>query len=138
MTLKTPSSVVLDTHAWVWWVSEPARLTPRAAKLVDTAASARTLYVSSISAWEVALLVRKDRLRLTMAVEDWVAKSETLPFLQFVPVDNAIALKSAMLPDFPHPDPADRIVAATALTLGAVLVTKDQTLLGYAPLRTAW
>ncbi len=131
-------NVVLDTHAWVWWVSNPKRLTRRAGRLIDRAAADRSLYVSCISAWEIALLVQKGRLRLTMAVENWVAKSEALPFLQFVAVDNAIAVKSASLPDFPHPDPADRIIAATALSMGAVLVTKDQTLLEYGPVKSAW
>ncbi len=46
------------------------------------------IYVSSISAWEVALLVAKGRLQLTMDVEDWMARSEALPFLNFIPVDN--------------------------------------------------
>jgi PIN domain nuclease of toxin-antitoxin system len=73
-----------------------------------------------------------------MDVEAWVAKSEALPFLHFVPVDNAIAIKSVKLPDPFHPDPADRIIIATALTLGFPLVTRDEKILDYPHVRTTW
>jgi hypothetical protein len=58
----------------------------------------RELFVSSISSWEIALLIRKGRLELTMPAEDWVARSEALPFLQFVACDNHIVLRSNRLP----------------------------------------
>lgn len=76
---------VLDTHVWVWWVSGSRELSERARRLIDAAARTADVYVSSISVWEVALLVVKDRLRLTLDVRDWTAKCEALPFLRFVP-----------------------------------------------------
>ena len=129
---------VLDTHVWVWWISNPENLSSKARQVIGKARTNKTIYVSSISAWEVAHLVAKDRLRFTMDVGDWIAKSETLPFLNFVPVDNAIALKSVYLPDPFHSDPADRIIIATALTMGADLVTKDERILNYPHVRTIW
>ncbi len=72
--------------------------------------SKRNIYISSISAWEVAILVSRGRLKLTMPANDWVAASEALPFFDFVPVSNSIALKSVQLPDSLHNDPADRII----------------------------
>ena len=96
------------------------------------------ILISSMSAWELALLVRNKRLKLTIEVADWIAKSESLPFIQFVPVTNSIAVKSVNLPLPLHPHPADRIIIATALSLGAPLVTKDEKLLGYSPIKTIW
>ena len=130
--------ILLDTHVWVWWVSDPSRLSARARRAVDRAAGDEQVYVSCISTWEVALLVARRRLVLTMDVGDWVARSEALPFLHFVPVDNAIALRSASLPGSLHADPADRIIVATALLLGGPLATRDRRLRTYPHVKTVW
>jgi PIN domain nuclease of toxin-antitoxin system len=130
--------IVLDTHAWLWWVSDPELLSATARKFIEQAVEAESVHISSISAWEVAMLVDRGRLELTMAVEDWVAKSESLPFFNFVPVTNAIALKSVALPAPLHHDPADRIIVATAMALGATLVTRDEKILAYPHVKTAW
>jgi PIN domain nuclease of toxin-antitoxin system len=130
--------IVLDTHAWIWFISNPDLLSKRAKKAVNAAVEDNSLLISSISAWELSLLVTKKRITLTLDVTDWIAKSESLPFIQFMPVTNSIAVKSVNLPLPLHPDPADRIIIATALSVGAPLVTKDKKLLGYAPVRTIW
>jgi PIN domain nuclease of toxin-antitoxin system len=137
--MERPPVIVLDTHAWVWWVAQPAQISARASRLVDEARDARTLFVSCISAWEVAMLTARNRLTLTMPVRDWVAHSEALPFLQFVPVTNAIAMKAVELPR-PETlaDPADRIIIATALTLGGRVVTKDRRITSCRAVATVW
>lgn len=129
---------VLDTHAWVWYVADPGRLSERATATVDSAiASGRRLLVSSISAWEVALLVARGRLRLSIPVSSWISRSEALPFLEFVPVTNAIALRSVGLPHF-HADPADRMIVVTAIEKGACVVTRDQKILGCDQVDSVW
>ncbi len=130
--------IVLDTHVWVWWLSNPDNIPSKARKLIADAASDRAVYVSSISAWEVALLVKKDRLRFTMDAQDWIAKSEALPFLHFVPVDTAIALRSVRLVDPFQKDPADRIIVATAVIMGAPLVSSDRRILRYPHVKGVW
>ena len=130
--------IVLDTHAWIWWISGPDQLSPRAREACDRAMEDRALCISSISVWEVALLSQRGRLRLTIAVEDWVRKAEALPFFRFIPVDNHIALRSVQLPEGAPRDPADRIIAATAWTLGAPLITKDRRLRRIRGLDTVW
>jgi PIN domain nuclease of toxin-antitoxin system len=130
--------IVIDTHVLLWWVNDPSSLSAPAQGAIDAAMQTRSVHVSTISSWEIALLVERGRLRLALDVRDWLCRCEALPFLSFVPVDNAIAVESVRLPDFPHPDPADRIIAATALSLGASLVTKDDKLRGYPHVKTIW
>lgn len=130
--------IVLDTHAWVWWVSGMEELSSAAAALIDDGVRERSIRVSSISVWEVAMLVRRERLVLTMDVGDWIARSEALPFLRFVPVDNRIALAAAYAPEPLHSDPADRIIVSTARALGAALITRDRRLHDYPHVETVW
>jgi len=130
--------IVLDTHVWVLFVSNPELLSKRAKRALDAAMEEKGILISSISAWEVAVLVAKKRLRLTLDVTDWLTKSEALPFITFIPVDNAIAIKSVNLPQPLHSDPADRIIIATAISMGAPLVTKDEKILKYAHIQTIW
>jgi len=130
--------IVLDTHAWIWWVSNPEFLSEKAKQIIDEAVTNRNALISTISTWEVAILVSRGRLKLTMSPDDWVAASEALPFFDFVPVSNSIALKSVQLPGVLHNDPADRIIIATAISLGAVLVTKDEKIRNYEHVKTVW
>ncbi len=130
--------IVLDTHAWIWWVSNPDFLSDKAKQTIDEAVTNRNVLISSISVWEVAILASHGRLKLTMNPDDWVAASEALPFFDFVPVSNSIALKSVQLPGVLHNDPADRIIIATAISMGAVLVTKDEKIRNYSHVKTVW
>jgi len=130
--------IVLDTHAWIWWVSSPEYLSETAKQIIDEAATEKNVFISSISTWEIAILVSRGRLKLTMSPADWVAASEALPFFDFVPVSNSLALKSVQLPGILHNDPADRIIIATAVSLGATLVTKDEKIRNYPHVKTVW
>jgi PIN domain nuclease of toxin-antitoxin system len=130
--------IVLDTHTWIWFISKPEVLSKRAKKAVSAAVEEKSVLISSISAWEVALLVIKKRLTLSLDVTDWIAKSEGLPFIQFIEISNSIAVKAVNLPQPLHSDPADRIIIATALSAGAPLVTKDIKLLNYPHVKTIW
>lgn len=130
--------ILLDTHVWVWWVSGFERLSEAAEEAVERGRADGSLHVSAISVWEVAMLTQRGRLRLTIDVGDWIARSESLPFLRFVPVDNRIALRATSLPGRLHSDPADRFIIATAEILGATLVTRDEKLRTYEHVRTVW
>jgi len=131
--------IVLDTQALLWWVSNPERVPAKARRLLDKAvADNSTVSVSCISTWEIAMLSLRARLELTMPVDAWIAHVEELPWLTFVPVDNRVALRSVHLEGFPHRDPADRIIVATALVLNATLVTADDRLRSWKSVRTVW
>ena len=130
--------IVLDTHVWVWFISNPELLSTAAKKAIDISLKQKTIFISSISAWEVALLAAKKRLKLSIDVTDWISKSERLPFFQFIPVDNSVAVKSVNLPKPLHKDPADRLIIATAISIAAPVVTKDEKLLDYPHVKTIW
>lgn len=132
------SVIVLDTHVLLWWLSNPEKLSSNAAEAIEESINAGTIYVSSISAWEIAMLSSRGRLELTSDVDDWIAAAESLPFLHFVPVNNRVAVKSVSLPEFAYSDPADRIIIATALSLRAALVTKDRRILDYPHVESRW
>lgn len=137
--MNKPSFILLDTHVWIWWVSGLLdELSKKAIDAIDSATKNKTIHLSSISAWEVALLVERQRLTLNMDVEDWISKTEALPFVQIIPVNNAIAVRSVRLPGNFHKDPADRIIVATALRLGLPLVTRDDAIQSYPYIKTIW
>src|SRR5207244_12125940 len=101
----------LDTHALVWWVSDPKRVPAKATRLVAGAVKAgESIAISSISVWEIAMLVARGRLALTMHVDAWIERVEALPFLTFVPVDSQIALPPVGLGAFASHDPAARMI----------------------------
>jgi PIN domain nuclease of toxin-antitoxin system len=130
--------IVLDTHVWIWWISNPEKLSGPAQKAINKAVKGKNIYISSISAWEAALLHFNKRLELSIDFDEWMAASERLPFISFVPIDNRIAVKSVSLPEPLHRDPADRIIISTAITLGAALVTKDDKIISYPYVETIW
>lgn len=130
--------IVLDTHSWVWWANGSDELSRAARTRTEAALREDQLLVSSISVWEVAMLVERGRLQLAIAVDEWVGQAERIPGLRFVPVTNAIALRSMRLPGRFHKDPADRIIVATALSHGATVVTRDDRIRGYEHVRTVW
>ena len=125
------SAVVLDTHVLVWLLSGNSRLGAQARSLIQSAAQEHALFVSAITPWEIAMLVSKGRLALDRDVGDWVKAAFALPGIRLEPLSPDVAIASTRLPGTIHADPADRIIAATARQVGAVLVTEDQQLLDY-------
>ena len=81
---------------------------------------------------------RRKRLVFSIDSAVWLGRVEALPFLSFVPVDNRIAVRAVQLEGFTHRDPADRIIVATAIGLGATLVTGDARLRKYRAVKTVW
>ena len=129
--------ILLDTHAWLWWLSDPSRLSHRAAQRIEAARADGVVAISTISAWEAALLVQKGRLELRLPVRDVVAACERLPFFRFVPIGAEIAIAAVELGGL-HADPADRLIIATARHEGLELVTKDERLQAWPGVTTTW
>jgi PIN domain nuclease of toxin-antitoxin system len=130
--------IVLDTHAWLWWVTKDRRLSRRARTMIERAAARGELYVSIFSVWEMAKKVEKGQLALDRPVDEWIDEALAIEGLQIAELTRAIAVDSCQLPLPFHGDPADQIIVASARSLSATLITKDQRLRDYAHVRTLW
>ena len=131
--------IVLDTHTLVWWLSgQEGLLSDLALGAINAEMPGGEILVSSISAWEIATLVSKGRLALTMDVTSWLDTAAEIEVVRFVPVDNELAVKSTELPGEFHKDPADRIIVATARKFAAQLVTADEKIRNYEHVRVIW
>lgn len=130
--------IVLDTHALVWWVTGDPTLSKKAKAAIERELDGGEILVSSISAWEIAMLVEREKLVLSMDVGSWLAAVADIEAVHFVPVDPEIAVKSVELPGEFHKDPADRMIVATARKFSVALVTKDEKIRGYAHVKTIW
>lgn len=128
--------VVLDTHAWIWWTDDPARLSPAARAAIERAES---VGVAAISAWEVAMLALGDRLALDREIGRWVRQALAQPGVVAIPLMPKVAVDAALLErDGFAGDPADRLIYATARDAGAPLVTKDVRIREFDRRGTVW
>jgi PIN domain nuclease of toxin-antitoxin system len=118
--------LLLDTHIWLWSTLEPQRLTRRVDKAL--ADPANELWLSPVSVGELVVLLRKGRLTLPEDTAAWVAK--TMQDLELIeaPLTIEVALAISSI-NFPHGDPADHFLAATAKVFGLTLVTADEHLI---------
>jgi PIN domain nuclease of toxin-antitoxin system len=113
-------------------VEEAPQLGVRTAETLNRAGWENRIAVSTITPWEIALLVSKGRLQLGADVMQWIRVALAKPGVLLVPLEPEIAVASTRLPFEMHADPADRILVATARHLGATLVTADGVLLEMA------
>ena len=124
--------LLLDTHVWIWLMEDVAgRLSSRCLAEIRVATRAGRLFVSPVSAWEVAMLVAKGRLTLRQDVRLWVSDAIGMEGLYVAAFTVQVALDAALLPGAPRADRADRFLIATARALGATLVTRDRAMLEY-------
>jgi PIN domain nuclease of toxin-antitoxin system len=124
------TALLLDTCAILWLVKDE-RMTDEARQAIRNAAGANGIFVSPISAWEIATVVKKGRMTLTMTPEAWFDAVLALPGVRLAPTPTRTLIASVFLPGEPPTDPADRIIAATARAENLVLVTRDRKLLSY-------
>ena len=122
--------LLLDTHIWLWLFRDPKRLGPETfQQLHDTK---NELWLSPISTWEALTLHHKGRVNLHLELATWVAQA-TAGTKEAVLTHEIMAV-AWRLPL--HQDPADRMLAATALVLDLTLVTADSRLLGLGNIKT--
>ena len=131
--------IVLDTHVLVWWIGNSDRLSVRAKAAINKEIKGEgRVVVSAISAWEVAMLVSKGRLTLSMDVDSWLQIASQIEHVTFVPLGSKVLVESTRLPGEFHKDPADRMIVAQARTLAAPLVTADEKIQVYRHIKTIW
>lgn len=121
--------LLLDTHVLLWLMLGEDRLGPVARQRIQAASQVDSLLVSAITPWEIGVLASKKRIDLHRDTMAWVREALSMPGVTLVPLNPEIAVSSTRLPFEMHPDPADRIIVATARQTGATLVTADRALL---------
>ena len=126
---------ILDTHAWIWWVSDPARLGKAARRALQVA---RHIGVPAICCLEVATLAARGRIVLDRPALEWVLDALAVPRVELMSPTPAVAVRAAGLPaGFPG-DPADRLIVATAIVEAGTLVTKDDRIRLSGTIDTIW
>lgn len=128
--------IVLDTHAWLWWVAEPQRLSRGAREAIDRT---ERFGIATISCWEVAMLAEAGRIELDRTIELWIEQALADPRAQSLPLTGSVAVRAALLGRAGFVgDPADRIIYTTARDAGAGLVTRDEALRAFDTRGTIW
>ena len=122
---RAPESPLLDTHAWIWWIEQDARLGAKEIAALDALPVDRRPFLCDISLWEVATLVELGRLVLDVPLDEWLDAAAHPRSVRLLAVSPRIAAEVARLPDTFHRDPADRIIVATSRAQHIPLLTHD-------------
>lgn len=120
---------LLDTHAWIWWIDEDARLGKRFVAALDELPSDDRPYLCDISLWEAAMLLERDRIRFSIPFDQWLDAAAHPRSVRLLSITPAVAAEVAALPEDFHRDPADRVIVATCRALKLPLLTGDNRIL---------
>ena len=125
------SDFLLDTCAVIWVANNEDLQEPALSELPKACARGSRLFVSPMTAWEIAVLVAKGRIALTNSPDIWFERFCERPEMALAEMLPSVLVASTILPGMPPSDPVDRILAATAREFGYTLVTRDKHLLEY-------
>ena len=122
--------IILDTHIWLWWISQNPKLKTIWLKHIE---QADQVGVSAISLFEVSWLDRHNRIQLSSPRNEWFDKALAYSNIQLIPITPEIASQAVDLQEH-HSDPQDRIIIATALIHNARILSADSKFRLYAEL----
>jgi len=126
--------LLLDTHAFIWWDNDLAKLsTPARALCQDTS---NTLLLSVASVWEMQIKIQLGKLQLPLPMSDMIAGQQSRNRLEVLPINLPHVLALENLPVH-HKDPFDRLLIAPAIVENAVLVSRDDVFKHY-PVNVQW
>ena len=129
--------ILVDTHVAVWLALEPSRISKKGKAAIDEARGhGGGLAIADVSLWELAILVGKGRVSLTVSLESFL--TEVQKRFAVVPITAQVCVRAMGLPAGYPKDPADRIIAATALVEGVPLLTADREIQRSKAVRTIW
>ena len=132
ITIDMP--VLLDTHVLIWSLSDSENVSGRVKKIIDDAKNENRLLISSISLWEIAMLKSKKRINIYKPIKEFLKAIVEIDGIKVIDISSYIAADSTLLLDNFHGNPADRIIASTAINNGAILLTRDSQILSWAEL----
>jgi PIN domain nuclease of toxin-antitoxin system len=116
---------LLDTHCWLWWNGEPARLSLKARQVIEDAGN--EVLFSVVSAWEISIKFALGRLRLPGEPVRYIPERLESNRMTVLPVHLPHALEISRLPKY-HADPFDRLLIAQTRAENLVLITADRKL----------
>lgn len=119
---------LLDTHAFLWWVSEPEKLSEVAQDFMTDGNN--RLYWSAASSWEVAIKNGLGRLPLPEAPDIFIPAELLKNRVESLHITDAHAFRAAQLPRH-HSDPFDRMLVAQAQIESIILISQDALLRKY-------
>ena len=125
--------ILLDTCALLWLAFEPEVLSPLAQTTLQTNSE---LAISSISIWEIGIKVKKGKLQIPLSLSAFVKLLKKTAGFQIIPVEDQHWMASLEL-DWNHPDPADRVIVATAQLNNLPLITEDHAIRSFYH-QTVW
>jgi len=128
--------ILLDTHVLIWLSAEPHKLSKIARSAIRRAQRGGGIAISAITLWELAFLASRDRLELTGTLEAFLEEVSSRASVR--PITTRIAALAAKFPASYSNDPCDRIIGATAVAEGMVVVTKDSRMHDCRELQTVW
>jgi PIN domain nuclease of toxin-antitoxin system len=111
-------TLLLDTHAFLWWLDDPQKLSKAARKAISDGKN--TVYISAAVAWEIAIKRALGKLEAPDDLESAITANRFLP----LPISIAHTQALRFLPDH-HRDPFDRLLIAQARHEGFRLVSRD-------------
>ena len=126
--------LLLDTHVFIWWDSEPARLSSQALALCQDRAN--TVLLSVASVWEMQIKLQLGKLKLSLPLAEVIESQERINNIEVLPIILAHVLALQNLPAH-HKDLFDRLLIAQANVEGAVLISGDPILAKY-PVKLLW
>jgi PIN domain nuclease of toxin-antitoxin system len=129
--------ILVDTHVVVWLAFDQNQISRKARAAIDDARkNADGLAISDITLLELATLATKGRIRLDISLESFLQEVES----RFVvlPISGRACARAMGLPAAYPKDPADRVIAATALVEGLSLLTADRAIRRSRTVQTIW
>ena len=130
--------ILLDTHALVWLVGQPEKLSRPATSAIRRARNSDGLSIADVSIWELAFLFARGVLQSRGTVENTVRNLLDRSGVVIKPITPEIAALATQFPgDYPK-DPIDRLIGATARAEGLALVTRDESIRKSPLLKTIW
>ena len=116
----------------------PTNLSPTVKEIISGTDHYDEMLLSAISPWEFCKLLEKNRLGISGHPEEWLNVALNMPKFRLVELSPLISYRSTCLPQPFHKDPGDQIIAATARTENATILTRDERLLQYQHVKAVW
>jgi len=130
--------IVLDTHIIVWDALQPEKISKKARRMIDRANDAGEIIVADISLWEIAMLMKRKRLRIDATYSEFIRLVKSANHYSIQAITPEIADLSVSFSTDVNLDPADRLICATAQQLNVPLITADSNLINAKSVETIW